>query len=163
MNEVIEVMRSSGAALEQIEAVSALDPEFLFGLFLAAVFAQIVAALLLACWWYSLVQPDMLFGVQFRALKLGKVLGISAMVLLSVGVVSQLALVQNLLPMALFMFLFQGLAVMHAWGFARKWHPSFLALVYVLLITPFGIIAVTLLSMIGLLDNVFSLRSPLRG
>jgi hypothetical protein len=72
------------------------------------------------------------------------------------------ALVQNLTPLALFGFLFQGSAVMHAWAHARQWHIGILVLVYVLFVPPLTGMAILGLSAVGLLDNIFDLRSGLR-
>jgi hypothetical protein len=58
--------------------------------------------------------------------------------------------------------LFQGLAVLHAWAYARRWHPALLAPVYVLLVTPAMVVIFFALSAIGLIDNWFDLRAPLR-
>jgi hypothetical protein len=160
---LVEFARTNGGTEAQLAVIEATDPEFFFGMLLAGFFVHVVGALMLGCWWYSLANPDTNFGIQFRALKLGRVLGISAMVLLTLGMATNFSFIQNLTPLALFAFVFQGLAVMHAWGFAKKWHPTVLALVYLLLVRPLVFIIVASLSMVGLLDNVFSLRSPLRG
>jgi uncharacterized protein YybS (DUF2232 family) len=93
---------------------------------------------------------------------MGRVLGVPALVLISIGLVLDTPLVQNLTPLVLFAFLFQGLAVMHAWAHAKKWHPLLVGLIYLLFVTPLTGVTILGLSVVGLLDNVFNLRSPLR-
>jgi hypothetical protein len=84
------------------------------------------------------------------------------MLIVTIGLVTAAAAIQNLAPLAVFGFLFQGLAVMHAWSYAKKWHPVVVGLVYVSLVTPVSGITILGLSGAGLLDNFFALRAPLR-
>lgn len=163
LTAIVDMVREGGMPTERIELISALDPEFVWGLMLAGMFVNLVGALFLGCWWYSLAEPETYFGIQFRALRLGRVLGIASMVVVTAGLVSDAALIQNLIWIALFSFLFQGLAVMHAWGHAKHWHPGLFGLAYVAFVTPISVVLITVLSAIGLLDNVFALRSRLRG
>jgi UDP-N-acetylmuramyl pentapeptide phosphotransferase/UDP-N-acetylglucosamine-1-phosphate transferase len=55
----------------------------------------------------------------------------------------------------------QGLAVLHAWAYAKRWHPGLVAPVYVLLVTPLMVLVILGLSALGLLDNWFDLRARL--
>lgn len=161
IEQLVEMLDENGATPQQLEAVRGLDA-VLMGLVVAAIFAQVAAGLLLAYWWLSLMRDDVAFGPEFRELKLGKVLGIPAMALVTAGLVLETPLVQNLTPLALFAFLFQGLAVMHAWAHAKSWHPALVGVIYVLFVTPLTGLTIMGLSVVGLLDNVFELRSPLR-
>jgi uncharacterized protein YybS (DUF2232 family) len=61
--------------------------------------------------------------------------------------------------MAVFGFLFQGIAVTHAWVHAKQWHSALLVVLYVLLVLPPVTIAVTV---VGLVDNWLNLRKPMR-
>jgi hypothetical protein len=158
---LIEFLQAGEATPEQLDLIRTSDT-MLLGLAFAVIFTQLVGAMLLGYWWMSLASGQRRFGPEFRALKLGRMLGISAMVLVSLGLVVDVPVVQNLSVIALFGFLFQGLAVMHAWAHARKWHAAFIWPVYVLLITPLTWIAVFSLSAVGLLDNVFELRAGAR-
>ena len=134
----------------------------LLGIAYAAVFAQLVGALFLGYWWFGFARNEPRFGTEFRALRLGRVLGFPAMALVTVGLLVQAPIVQNLTPIALFAFLFQGAAVMHAWAHAKQWHPAVLAPVYVLLITPWMWLPILGLSAVGLLDTIFEMRARLR-
>jgi hypothetical protein len=160
-DEFVEMLRENNATDEQIEVFRAAQP-LMFGLFAAALLIQLVAALFLAHWWNSLAETDTRFGAEFRDLNLGRALGFPASVLVTVGLVLDAPLVQNLTPLALLGFLFQGLAVMHAWAHARQWPVGLLVPVYVLLVTPLVGFVVLALSAVGLVDNWFDLRAPLR-
>jgi uncharacterized protein YybS (DUF2232 family) len=126
-------------------------------------FSALVGALLLGYWWWTLAEGEPRFGAEFRRLKLGRWLGAVATVIVALGLAFAAPLVQNLLPLALFAFLLQGLAVVHAWAHARQWHPGLLILLYLLLVLPPLTVLVMLpLSIVGLVDNWLNLRTQLR-
>ncbi|NIW23419.1 MAG: hypothetical protein GWN29_02035 [Gammaproteobacteria bacterium] len=84
LEAVLDVFRSNGAAPEQIEALSQLSEVF-FGLSAAVVFAQLIVALFLGYWWSTLVSEPGKFGDDFRALRLGRILGIPATIIMAVS------------------------------------------------------------------------------
>jgi hypothetical protein len=156
--ELSEVLRASGAAPEQVAAVEGWG-----GILLAAaVFSQLIGPLLLAYWWLCIASGRKRFGVEFRLLKLGRVLGVLATAVIVLRLAFDVPLVQNLTALALLAFVFQGLAVLHAWANAKRWHPGVLAPVYVLLITPFVVLVIFGLTAVGLVDNWFDLRASVR-
>jgi len=149
------------ATREQIAVVESWGP-MLTGITLAAALAQLVGAMLLGYWWFALARAEAHFGPEFRQLRLGRVLGIPAIIVVGIGFFVQTPLVQNLAPIALFAFLFQGISVMHAWVHARGWNAAWLWPVYILLVTPWAAVPFGGLSAIGLLDNIFTLRPRLQ-
>jgi hypothetical protein len=156
--ELSEVLRASGAPPEQVAAVEGWG-----GILLAAaVFSQLIGPLLLAYWWLCIASGRKRFGVEFRLLKLGRVLGVLATAVIVLRLAFDAPLVQNLTALALLAFVFQGLAVLHAWANAKRWHPGVLAPVYVLLITPFVVLVIFGLTVVGLVDNWFDLRASVR-
>ena len=159
--ELVVVLESGGASEEQLAVVRGWG-SILLGLFAAFAMVLLLGALLLGYWWLKLARNEAGFGAEFRALKLGRVLGWPAIVLVSLGQIWDASFIQNLTPMALFAFLFQGLSVMHAWSHAKRWHPGVIVPVYVLLVTPLAAVGILGLGAVGLLDNVFNLRAPLR-
>jgi len=127
------------------------------------VFSSLVGALLLGYWWYTLASGERRFAAEFRRLKLGRWLGAVATVSVALGLVFSAPLVQNLTPLAWLAFLFQGLAVVHAWAHARRWHPGLLVLLYLLLmLPPLTVLVMLPLSIVGLVDNWLNLRTQLR-
>ncbi|MEE8237301.1 MAG: hypothetical protein V3S67_03200 [Gammaproteobacteria bacterium] len=158
--QFLETFRASGATEEQLAIMRGWDTVF-FGVAGAAVFLELVAALLLGYWWNSLGGPDGRFGLQFRMLRLGRVLGVPATLLMAASLVLDVPLVQNLFPLALLGFWFQGLAVSHAWARAKRWHPTVLGAAYVLLISPLTGLVILVMGSVGLIDNWIDLRAPL--
>ncbi len=158
--ELADVLRASGADEAQVALVEGQGGIVLLA---AVVFSQLMMALMLAYWWITLAGTEKRFAAEFRRLRLGRLLGIAATALLGLGLVFDAGVVQNLLPLALLGFVFQGLAVVHAWAHAKRWHPALVAPVYVLLVTPPTVILVVLaLCALGLVDNWFNLRASLR-
>ncbi|MEO8467542.1 MAG: DUF2232 domain-containing protein [Gammaproteobacteria bacterium] len=125
----------------------------------ATLLFAIGGTMLLAYWWCTVADGKPRFAVEFRQLKLGRWLGSMATLVVLLGLVFDAPLVQNLRAMAVFGFVFQGIAVTHAWFHARQWHSALLVLFYVLLVLPPLTIAVTV---VGLVDNWLDLRKPTR-
>ena len=161
IEQFVEIFRAHGATEDQLVLVRGWDTLF-FGLLAGAVFLQLAIALLLGCWWNSFGGADGQFGLQFRMLKLGRVLGIPATLLMASSLVLDVPLVQNLFPLALFGFWLQGLAVSHAWARAKRWHPVVLGVAYMLLITPLTGLVILAMGSVGLVDNWIDLRAPLQ-
>lgn len=161
VDEAADLMRERGATPDQILAVRSWQ-DVLLGLIVAAAFAQIVAAALLGLWWWGLESGDAEFGAQFRSLRLGRVLGVPGTFVIGLSLFMNVALIQNLAPVLLAAFLFQGLAVVHAWAHARSWHVAVLGLMYLLMVTPVFGVLILLLGLIGLVDNWFDLRARVR-
>lgn len=161
LDQLVEILRESGGTDQQIALFRETQP-VMFGLFAAVMMAQLMAALFLAYWLSGVAAGDTRFGTEFRALQLSRSLGFPAAVLVAFGLVLDAPLVENLTPLALFAFVFQGLAVLHAWAHARQWHVGLIVPVYVLLVTPFVGFILLGLGAVGLVDNWFDLRAPLR-
>jgi hypothetical protein len=145
------------------EQVAFIEERSVTVLLATIVFSQVIGALLLGYWWALLAAGQRRFGQEFRRLALGRSLGIFATALIALGLVFDSNLVQNLTPLALFGFLLQGVAVLHAWAHAKRWHPGLLAPLYLLLLLPpLNVLVVLPLSMVGLVDQWFDLRASLR-
>lgn len=161
LETVLQVFRDNGATPEQIAALTALG-QISFGLAAAFVFASLVVALLLGYWWACLAGTPGSPGRDFRALKLGRILGVPATLLMGASLFLDASAVQNLFPLVLSGFCFQGLAVTHAWAHAKRWNPALLLVMYLLLVSPFTVLIVFGLGSMGLTDNWINLRAPLR-
>ena len=159
LREFEVVMREQAYGTEELAALTAE-----LGRWLAVVtlFSSLVGALLVGFWWWLLAEGEQAFGPQFRALTLGRWLGFAATVIAALGLVFGTALVQNLALLAWLAFMLQGLAVLHAIGFARRWHPGFLALLYVLFLPPLTVFVIVPVVVVGLLDTWLNLRARLR-
>ena len=164
LDGLAEVARSGGATEEQASSlIENLGPYFT-GLLVAGIFLQLMAALLLGSWWASKTQEESQFGPQFRQLRLGRILGIPATLLMASSLLLEGPIIRNLFPLVLFAFWFQGIAVVHAWAWAKRWSAGFLVPMYVLLIMPItAAVTILLLASVGLVDNWIELRRPLAG
>jgi len=161
LESVLGMLQESGANPEQLAALSQLADVF-FGLVAAVIFAQLIIALALGYWWACLAGTSGNFGGEFRQLKLGKSLGWPATLVMAISLVVDSTLVQNMFPLILFGFCFQGLAITHAWAHAKSWNPAVLLVMYLLLVSPLTAIMVMVLGSMGLTDNWINLRAPLR-
>jgi hypothetical protein len=158
---IVALVSARGATDAEITAFRAAQP-LMLGLLAAGLLTSLLVAVFLAYWMCGIAVGNTRFGKEFRALRLGRSLGIAGTVLITAGLVLAAPLVQNLAALALVAFVFQGLAVLHAWAHARRWHAAYVAPVYVLLITPLVGVVVLALSAVGLMDNWFDLRAPVR-
>ena len=157
-----ELASSAGATQQQADALVERWELFFVGLMTAGVFLQLMAALLLGSWSASRMQDESQFGSQFRKLRLGRLLGVPATLLMASSLLLDGPLIRNLFPVVLFAFWFQGTAVVHAWAWARRWNAAFLAPMYVLLFPPFMLVTVLVIASVGLVDNWIELRAPIR-
>jgi len=160
--ELAELLRASGGAEEQVQAVVAGWEQLFVGLLSAGVFLHLIVSLIIGHWWATLAGFEPAFGQQFRQLRLGRFLGVPATLLMASSLVLDAPLIQNLFPLILFGFWFQGIAVVHAWGWARRWHWLLVAAMYLLLMPPFTGLTILALASVGLVDNWIDLRAPLR-
>lgn len=179
IDRITEVMQLLGTAPEQIDVIRNWNPVLIIGTITALMLIELLAALMLGCWAWSSVEESMQFGSQFTSLRLGRLVG-----MLSIGAVTaslaidwppladwlrsvpvgsglvNSGLLQYLRSIAVVGFLFQGLAVMHAWARAKSWPWIAAAAVYAgLAILNSWVVAAVCAA--GLLDNFFSLRRPL--
>jgi hypothetical protein len=161
MNAIADALTASGASEEQLALLQSLRP-VLFGLLAAAAFGLMVGAACLGRWWYTMTDEQLDFAGEFRALKMGRILSVPATVLVLIGLVTNLLVLENVLPVMLLAFLMQGLAVAHAWSHGRDWHPAVLTGIYILwlLPTPLAAAVSVLLSSVGLVDSWVDLRAP---
>ncbi len=115
----------------------------------------VLAGLLIARWWQSVLYKPGAFGEEFRTFRLGKVVTIIAilMVLLAVIANGRLAeLASNGLLVMIGLLLIQGLALAHALVHRFKAHQLWLVMMYMLLIFMMPYMLV-MLAVAGLVDN----------
>lgn len=99
------------------------------------------------------------FGEEFRSLRLGHVVTVIASLVFVARLILSGPVLDNLAIVLLALFLFQGLAVIHALRHARNWSVGVLVALYVLMaVLPLTLFIVGLVSSIGLVDNWFDFR-----
>jgi hypothetical protein len=155
--EFAAMMREAGMAEDEIAFVVDQAGAALLAPVVVLLF---VVPLVIAYWWLTLATGQRRFGAEFRGLTLGRWLGGLATLLILPALVFAAPLVQNLRSLALFAFLFQGLAVLHAAAHAKRWHVAIVAGVYVSMVVPLvSPLTLLTLSAVGLIDNWFNLRA----
>ena len=160
VEELVTLLQSNEMPSEDIALIQERGAAVVLA---AAVFWQLVGALLLGYWWFLIATRQRRFGQEFRRLALGRVLGAVATALIVVALAFDFELVQNLAPLALLGFVLQGIAVVHAWAHAKRWPPGLVAPLYVLLLMPaLNVLVVLPLSLVGVVDNWFDLRALIR-
>ncbi len=111
-----------------------------------------MCALFLARWWQSLPEQAGRFGAEFRQVRLGKVLGVAAAVVIMWSAFSQHPLVDDIGRLFLGSLVIVGLAVLHRAVAAGKLGQPWLWLTYVLLLV-LPPLAVAPLAAWGFVDN----------
>jgi hypothetical protein len=154
----VTLLALGGVSEAQVAQVAALRPVEVVWVLLTSLLLIIVSTLMLGYWWYALLDDRVRFGIDFRALKLGRVAGIVLMALLILALFLDAPSLQSVAPVAVIGFFFQGLAVLHARNHSDKWPSAIIVMVYVFFI-PWAPIALMGLSAVGLLDNFFELRA----
>jgi hypothetical protein len=150
MAQITQILRDQGIAPGDIDELQS-HPLRLVGFYAVSALTDVVIVLVTAFWALSVARGDDLFGTQFRALRLGFVLGVpGAAVILSMFVFDA-DVIHNLLAVAACGFLLQGLARVHGWAHAQQWHPLYLVPVYlfavpvVVVATVAGVLGIDLL------------------
>lgn len=149
------------AASEVGQLIERLAP-WMTGLVAASLVFSTITSLLLARWWQALLDREGAFGGEFRALRLGRVAaGVAAAVCLAAAVTQAVPLV-GLALVALTVYLFQGLAVVHGVVAARGMARGWLVGLYILaVILPPQVI--TGLALVGVADALGDFRSVATG
>lgn len=115
------------------------------------------AMLLLARYFQARQVRPGAFGEEFRRLSLGRVVTVVASLVLVLRLILGGPVLDNLAIVMLALFLFQGLAVIHALRLARGWSRWVLVVFYILLaLLPLWLLG--LVSGAGLVDNWFDFR-----
>lgn len=153
--EPLRTIEHQGAAQWRhgLEAMARQMP----GMMAAGMMVVGTSMLLLARYFQARLSRPGAFGDEFRRLRLGMAVAIAGSVVLTARVVVGGPVLDNLAIVALALFLFQGLAVIHALRFARGWPRWGLIAFYVLLVA-FTLWVVGVVSGAGLVDNWFDFR-----
>ena len=127
------------------------------GMFGAITLLTSMLAVFIGRWWQAILSSPGAFGHEFKALRMGNVVGLIASVVFVLAALTKITLLENLTLVLVTAFLLHGLSVMHfvAGGAAGNF---WLVAVYALMIVamPF---AQLVLAGLGFLDNWFDLRS----
>ena len=139
MMQVTAILRERGFAAAQIQELST-HPRRLIGFYSVSALIDVILVLVTAYWVLSIARAEKQFGEQFRALRLGFVLGVPGAVIVLLAFVFDADVIHNLLAVAACGFLLQGLALVHGWAHKERWPSVYLVPIY-LLIVPTVIVA----------------------
>lgn len=152
LHKVVDSMVAAGWKVDP--AVIEIWARSMWGALAALTLAVVLCSLFLGCWWQSLLVSPGRFGVEYRQLRLGRVLGLCVTVLFVVAFFVESALLASLAWAAFAALLFQGLAAAHRSKARGQINRGWLAAIYVLLIVPLSM-SVTMLALAvwGFADN----------
>jgi len=137
----------------RLEAMALLMP----GMSAASAMVSVSAMLLLARYFQARLTRPGAFGDEFRRFSLGLMVSVAGSLIFVARLLIAGPVLDNVAIVALGMFLFQGLAVIHALRFMRNWPRWGLVLFYIgLALLPLWLLG--LVSGAGLVDNWFDFR-----
>ncbi len=118
-----------------------------------------MSSLFLARWWQSLPEAAGAFGVEFRQIRLGRVLGIAAALVIGASLFTQQALVDDIGRLFLGALVIVGLAAAHRRVAEGKLGPVSLWVTYatLVLVAPLAVVA---LAAWGFVDNWLRSQPP---
>jgi len=151
-----DLQQQPGVDMQQLDAGLKGVVHWMTIVFIAVMFATFVGTLLAGRWFQARLAESHGFREEFQSIRIGKGAAVIALILM----VSSLALQSNWLiatmMVMLVTFMFQGLAVAHAW--ARHSGKSMtLVLLYVLMVIFPQVTGVT--ALLGLIDNWIDFRA----
>ncbi len=135
---------------QQLQDVIVSVSKYMTGAFAAGFMINVILCLLIGRWWQALLYNPGGFGQEFHGLRIGKALTVAAFCLTLIAMVVQAEWIVALLMVMFALYLFQGLAVAHAFFGKSSRSRVFLTVFYVLLIfiRPFLLVV----SLFGMID-----------
>jgi hypothetical protein len=160
LREALQAALTELPEAEQTQFLASLDymSGVMTGVMAALLTASLLGCLFLGRWWQAQLYNPGGFGEEFRQLRLGRSVGIVALLLAALLMLPQVpVLVQDLFIVTLVPMALQGLAVAHALIRQGGGHRRLLIVLYVLLLLMTGH-AVVVLAFVGVIDNWFDFR-----
>ena len=148
--------------MDQFDTLVNWVAERVYGIFAASLLFSSVIGLLLGRWWQSLVQQPGAFGEEFRELRLDRRVAVLAGLVLVGALAAQPAWLDGLAMLAVVLYLFVGLAVVHGLVKLREMNVGWLVGMYALTVLAVPHMPLLLASM-GWLDSWADFRRQLSG
>jgi len=163
LGDFTERARTAGIDVGPADLVPGMA-QVMTGTMSASAVASAMAALFLGSWWAA-GEGERGFGAEFRAVRMGRVIGVLAGLVGLLFLTSLRTTADDLLLVLAVGFIVQGLAVVHWHGSRRGWpRPWPLALYLPMALVPaLAAVEMLLLALLGLADNGFGLRREGRG
>jgi hypothetical protein len=163
VRDLAQQVKSSGLAVDlEKDGLADTLARTLWGWVAVLTMTLAMCALFLARWWQSLPESVGAFGAEFRQIRLGRVLGVAAALIIGASLFSQRALVDDIGRLFLGALVFVGLAAAHRAVAEGKLTSVWLWVTYatLVLVAPFAVIA---LAAWGFLDNWLRSQPPAQG
>jgi hypothetical protein len=158
LREAVRPLTQKGLVTD-VDAVITSMTHSMWGMCAALFLLTLLGALFLGRWWQSLLEEPGGFGREFRALRLGQILGVISMLVVLVAILKDIEVVDALGWVAVTALAFQGLAAAHRLKQSGRLSRGTLVAMYILLIVPLSaFIMVSVLAGWGLADNWRRLR-----
>jgi hypothetical protein len=155
LKHVLASMADAGLKLTgDTDAMIAIWARTMWGALAALTLATVLGSLFMGCWWQTLLDSPGGFGIEYRKLRLGLVLGVGVTLLFVAAFWTESALLASLAWVAFAALSFQGLAAAHRSKAGGRLNRGWLAAIYVLLIVPLSMsVTVLALAVWGFADN----------
>ena len=156
-------MNSAEVSAENKESLKVLEQGFaevtplLAGIVVALSSLMIAVALLMARNWQAQLYNPGGFGEEFRELRIGKPAALISLLLVVIAFVTKTHIVLELLICSVAIFLFQGIALIHALVKLRNMHQLWLVAMYLLLVLLNTQMAI-MLAAVGIIDSFADFR-----
>jgi hypothetical protein len=162
LNQLLDSMQSAGLKIEgDRQALVALWARSMWGALGALALATVFGAMLLGRWWDTLLRAPGAFGAEYRNLRLGIALGVTATVVFVLAMVTDIPLISALAWVAFVALTFQGLAAAHRSRAGGRLNRGWLAAIYLLLVVPLSMmLTMFVLAIWGFADNWLRPRRP---
>lgn len=154
---------SQGQTVQFDEGILRQVAAWMTGAFAAGFYLQLVLGLFVARWWQAVLYHPAGFGTEFRALRIGRLLGYLGVALVVLWVFLGAAVpdwLRDLLLLLIPLFFLQGLAVLHALAAQAANKRIWLVTVYLLLVFAMPH-AELLVALLGLADVWVNFRTRL--
>jgi hypothetical protein len=146
-----------GVNPEQLSESVEVMSRHMTGIVAAGFMLNVILCVIIGRAWQARLYNPGAFRREFMALRLGRALTLVFVVLTGVTLVLQSAFVAGLLVLFLGLYLFQGIAVAHAWVELKGGGTTWLVLFYALLVIVWQVLA--LVSLFGMIDAWIDVRS----
>lgn len=159
LNEIIRPVLekpSSGLTAEQVDQVITEAARFMSGALAASLLLSLSLSFLLARWWHAALDNPGGFQEEFHHLRFGKAAALVALIVLVAAMLLQQEFILSVAMVVLSIFLFQGMAMVHAMVKAKGKSLGWLVAMYTaMFVAPQMIVFMVLL---GWLDTWIDIR-----
>jgi len=150
------VIKEQFAGIDLENAINTIA-RFTTGFLVAALNLGLIVSLMIARHWQAMLYNPGGFREEFRELSIGKPFGLTMVVLITLGLFSDIPVLIDIIIAGMMIFLFQGVALIHGVHNILKLHIGWLIGFYVTLLLMPAQLGI-LLSAFGIIDSIANFR-----